>query len=102
MSDQHPYQSDPPSEGGRASEKTGPSPAASRQQSAEAANQRQALLRLSSAGFELASFSLLLGGAGYALDYWLANAQPYFAITGILLGFCLGFYRLIVLANKMN
>lgn len=68
----------------------------------ESVSERRALLQLSSAGFELASFSLLLGGAGYAVDHWLGNPTPYFAIAGIVIGFCLGFYRLIVLANKMN
>lgn len=65
-------------------------------------SERRALMQLSSAGFELAIFSLLLGGAGYAVDHWFGNATPYFAIAGIVLGFCLGFYRLIVLASKMN
>ncbi|TWT65978.1 AtpZ/AtpI family protein [Allorhodopirellula solitaria] len=66
------------------------------------ARERQSLLRLASAGLELASFSLILGGAGYAVDHWMDNSTPYIAIAGMLLGFCLGFYRLIVLASKMN
>ncbi len=68
----------------------------------QSATERQTLLRLASAGFELASFSLILGGAGYAVDHWLGNATPYLAIFGVILGFCLGFYRLIVLASKMS
>ncbi|EMI52501.1 AtpZ/AtpI family protein [Rhodopirellula sallentina] len=64
--------------------------------------ERQAMMHLASAGFELASFSLILGGAGYAVDHWLGNATPYFAIAGLLIGFSLGFYRLIVLASKMG
>ena len=68
-----------------------------------AARERHALMQLSSAGFELASFALILGGVGYGIDHWLGNhVTPYFAIAGILLGFSLGFYRLIVLASKMN
>ena len=64
--------------------------------------ERQAMMRLASAGFELASFSLLLGGGGYSVDRWLGNVTPYFAIAGLLVGFSLGFYRLIILASKMN
>lgn len=66
------------------------------------ATERQTLLRLASAGFELASFSLVLGGAGYGFDHWSGGTTPYFAIVGVLLGFSLGFYRLIVLASKMG
>lgn len=69
---------------------------------AQSATERQTLLRLASAGFELASFSLILGGAGYAVDHWLGFTTPYVAIAGVLVGFCLGFYRLIVLASKIN
>lgn len=68
----------------------------------QSASERQTLLRLASAGFELASFSLILGGAGYAIDHWMSFTTPYVAIVGVLVGFCLGFYRLIVLASKMN
>lgn len=64
--------------------------------------ERQAMMQLASAGFELASFSLILGGAGYGVDHWLGNATPYVAIAGLLIGFSLGFYRLIVLASKMG
>lgn len=79
-----------------------PPPRRKPQPPAETATQRRAMMQLSSAGFELASFSLLLGAAGYGIDHWLGTAKPYFAIAGVLLGFCLGFYRLIVLASKMN
>ncbi|TWU18930.1 AtpZ/AtpI family protein [Allorhodopirellula heiligendammensis] len=68
----------------------------------QSAQERQTLLRLASSGFELATYSLVLGGAGYGLDHWLGNATPYFAIAGILLGFSLGFYRLIVMASKIS
>jgi len=60
------------------------------------------MMRLASAGFELASFSLILGAAGYAVDRWAGNPAPFVAIVGLLLGFSLGFYRLIVLANRMS
>ncbi len=68
----------------------------------QAVGERQAMMRLASAGFELASFSLLLGGGGYLVDRWLGNITPYVAIAGLLVGFSLGFYRLIILASKMN
>lgn len=69
---------------------------------AQTASERQTLLRLASAGFELASFSLILGGAGYAVDHSMGFTTPYIAIVGVVVGFCLGFYRLIVLASKMS
>lgn len=69
---------------------------------AESPSERQALLRLSSAGFELASFSLILGALGYGIDQAVGNANPYVGIAGLLLGFMLGFYRLIVLASKLS
>lgn len=63
----------------------------------------QPMLRLATAGFELASFPLILGAAGYYwLDPWLGNETPYVAIAGVLLGFSLGFYRLIVMANQLQ
>ena len=64
--------------------------------------ERQSLMRLASAGFELASFSLILAAVGYAADRCWGWATPFFAILGLFVGFSLGFYRLIVLANKMN
>ncbi|TWT95041.1 AtpZ/AtpI family protein [Neorhodopirellula pilleata] len=64
--------------------------------------QRRLMMRLASAGFELASFSLILGGLGYAIDQWAGNQTPYIAIVGLLLGFSLGFYRLIILANQLS
>ena len=70
--------------------------------SKESPSERQALLRLSSAGFELASFSLILGAVGYGVDQAASNENPYVGIAGLLLGFALGFYRLIVLATKLS
>ena len=64
--------------------------------------EQQTLMRLASAGFELASFSLILGGLGYAVDYSIGLVTPYFAIAGLLLGFSLGFYRLIMLASRLS
>lgn len=70
--------------------------------SSESFSERQTMMRLASAGFELASFSLILGAMGYGIDYLMGNRTPYFAVAGVLLGFVLGFYRLIVLANKLS
>jgi len=71
-------------------------------ESEDSFRERRTMMRLASAGFELASFSLILGGAGYAVDRWMGNPTPFVAIAGLLVGFSLGFYRLIVLANRMS
>ncbi|MCM2373772.1 AtpZ/AtpI family protein [Aporhodopirellula aestuarii] len=111
----HPDGSSPPGSPSSASESTAanaeqagtPHPSAKSQPNRssvapETVEDRQALMHLASAGFELASFSLILGGAGYAIDHWLGNGTPYLGIAGLFVGFSLGFYRLIVLAGKMN
>ncbi|WDQ17586.1 AtpZ/AtpI family protein [Rhodopirellula sp. P2] len=62
----------------------------------------QPMLRLASAGFELASFPLILGAIGYYwLDPWMGFETPFIAIAGVLVGFCLGFYRLILMVNQL-
>lgn len=58
--------------------------------------------RLAGAGFGLASHALILGGGGYALDQWLGSPQPWLGVTGLIVGFCLGFYRLIRLAGEFE
>lgn len=55
--------------------------------------------RLAGAGFELGCFALLLGAMGHGADQWLGFEDPIFAITGFLLGFSAGLYRLIKLAS---
>ena len=60
------------------------------------------MMRLASAGLELASFSLILGAAGYWLDNSQDHATPYFGIAGVLIGFTLAMYRLIRLAAKIG
>jgi F0F1-type ATP synthase assembly protein I len=35
----------------------------------------------------------LLGGGGYALDYW-RGTSPWFLLAGLLLGIVVGFYEL--------
>ncbi|MEM8912790.1 MAG: AtpZ/AtpI family protein [Planctomycetota bacterium] len=63
---------------------------------------RQDTMRLASAGFELASFALILGAIGYGVDSWREHSTPYVAIAGLLFGFSLGFYRLIQIANRIS
>jgi F0F1-type ATP synthase assembly protein I len=45
------------------------------------------------AGYTLIGAILLLGGVGYALDYWRATS-PWFLIGGLLLGIVVGMYEL--------
>ncbi len=45
------------------------------------------------AGYTLIGAIILLGGIGYALDYWLATS-PWFLLAGLLMGVIVGFYEL--------
>ena len=45
------------------------------------------------AGYMLMAALLLLGGLGYALDWWLGTS-PWFLIAGLLLGLIVGFFEL--------
>jgi F0F1-type ATP synthase assembly protein I len=45
------------------------------------------------ASYTLVGAILLLGGAGYALDRWLATS-PWFLLAGLLVGLVVGFYEL--------
>lgn len=45
------------------------------------------------AGYTLIGAILLLGGIGYALDYW-RGTSPWFLLGGLLLGIVVGFYEL--------
>jgi F0F1-type ATP synthase assembly protein I len=45
------------------------------------------------AGYTLIGAILLLGGGGYALDYW-RGTSPWFLLAGLLLGVVVGFYEL--------
>lgn len=92
----------PPADRSEHDKKTETTVKSSRGTSEDSPSERQALMRLSSAGFELASFSLILGAAGYGIDHAVGNENPYVGIAGLLLGFTLGFYRLIVLASKLS
>lgn len=45
------------------------------------------------AGYTLIGAILLLGGAGYAVDYW-RGTSPWFLLAGLTLGIVVGFYEL--------
>lgn len=45
------------------------------------------------AGYTLIGSILLLGGLGYAIDYW-QGTSPWFLLGGLLLGIVVGFYEL--------
>ena len=45
------------------------------------------------ASYSLIGAIILLGGVGYALDYWLGSS-PWFLLTGLLAGIIVGFYEL--------
>jgi F0F1-type ATP synthase assembly protein I len=45
------------------------------------------------AGYTLIGAILLLGGIGYAIDYWSGRA-PWFLVGGLLLGIVVGMYEL--------
>jgi len=46
-----------------------------------------------SAGYSLIGAILLLGGAGYAIDWW-RGTSPWGLLGGLLLGIVVGFYEL--------
>ena len=46
------------------------------------------------ASYTLIGAVLLLGGLGYALDYW-RGTSPWFLLAGLLLGMVVGFYELV-------
>ncbi len=45
------------------------------------------------AGYTLIGAIVLLGGLGYAIDYW-RGTSPWFLLGGLLLGIVVGFYEL--------
>jgi len=63
-------------------------------------DENRSLRRLAAGGFQLASSALALGAIGYGVDHWMGNAKPIVGMLGVLVGFSLGFYRLIVLATR--
>lgn len=68
----------------------------------ESSQMPAAARRLTGAGLELAGFALILGGLGYWLDRKIGWPNPYLGIFGVLAGFSLGMWRLILIANQMN
>lgn len=46
------------------------------------------------ASYTLIGAVVLLGGLGYAVDYW-RGTSPWFLLTGLLLGMVVGFYELV-------
>jgi F0F1-type ATP synthase assembly protein I len=46
------------------------------------------------ASYTLIGAVLLLGGLGYAVDYW-RDTSPWFLMAGLLLGMVVGFYELV-------
>ena len=46
------------------------------------------------ASYTLIGAVLLLGGLGYAFDYW-RGTSPWFLLAGLLLGMVVGFYELV-------
>ena len=51
------------------------------------------------ASYTLVGGILFLGGLGYAADLWLGT-QPWFLVTGLVLGIVVGFYALIMAARR--
>ena len=45
------------------------------------------------ASYTLIGAILLLGGIGFAVDYW-QGTEPWFLLAGLLLGIVVGFYEL--------
>jgi F0F1-type ATP synthase assembly protein I len=46
------------------------------------------------ASYTMVGALLLLGGLGYALDYWWGTS-PWFLLAGLLFGMVVGFYELV-------
>ncbi len=46
------------------------------------------------ASYTLIGAMLLLGGIGYAVDYW-QETSPWFLLAGLTLGVVVGFYELV-------
>ena len=49
---------------------------------------------VAAASYTLIGAILLLGGLGYAVDYW-RGTSPWFLLGGLTLGIVVGFYELI-------
>ena len=51
------------------------------------------------ASYTLIGGILLLGGIGYAVDYWRGTA-PWFLLAGLVLGMVVGFYELVKTVSR--
>ena len=49
------------------------------------------------ASYSLIGALILLGGIGYAIDYW-RGTSPWFLLGGLVLGMVVGFYELVRIA----
>lgn len=58
------------------------------------------VIRYASLGLELAAGALVFGGLGYWLDGYRQHERPYLGLVGVLFGFSLGMYRLILVAIR--
>ncbi|WP_168563742.1 AtpZ/AtpI family protein [Crateriforma spongiae] len=58
--------------------------------------------RLAGVGVELAGGALGFGAIGYLADRWIGWQTPWLAVVGVLMGFALGMYRLIRMANEIS
>lgn len=58
--------------------------------------------RLAGVGVELAGGALGFGAIGYLADRSIGWQTPWLAVAGVLLGFALGMYRLIRMANEIS
>ncbi len=60
-------------------------------------------MRLVGLGTELATFTLVIAGLGYVLDWYRQHETPYGLAGGTLIGFILGMTRFIMQAmQSMN
>jgi F0F1-type ATP synthase assembly protein I len=51
------------------------------------------------ASYTLIGGIILLGGIGYAVDYW-RGTSPWFLLAGLTLGIVVGFYELVKTASR--
>ena len=51
------------------------------------------------ASYTLVGGIILLGGLGYAVDYW-RGTSPWFLLAGLTLGIVVGFYELVKSASR--
>ncbi|MEM9586796.1 MAG: AtpZ/AtpI family protein [Planctomycetota bacterium] len=58
------------------------------------------MMRFAGAGIELAGSALIAGAVGYWVDGQFGNAKPYCAALGVLVGFAVGMFRLIVTVSR--